>query len=91
MDRLVEKLARILFYLTPKLWNRWKRLVRGFLILQLLKLLSLLIITNTKGIFDDINIQFYWDRNIVIPWMYMEYVYVFVFTRYMALVVTNYL
>lgn len=66
------------------------RLVQGFLILRLLKLLLLLIITNTKGIFDDINIQFYWDRNIVIPWIYMEYVYAFVFTRYMVLVVMNY-
>lgn len=90
MDRPVEKLARILFHLTPELRNRRKRLVQGFLILQLLKLLLLLIITSTKGIFDDINIQFYWDRKIVIPWIYMECVYVFVFTRHMALVLMNY-
>lgn len=91
MDRFVKKTrTNFILFNTRTVKSMGTRLVQGFLILQLLKLLLLLIITNTKGIFDDINIQFYWDRNIVIPWIYMEYVYVFVFTRYMVLVVMNY-
>lgn len=60
MDRFVKKTrTNFILFNTRTVKSMGTRLVQGFLILRLLKLLLLLIITNTKSIFDDINIQFY--------------------------------